>query len=256
MHAKPSATLCCLFGLVVFAASCSASEDTPASGYTPGDAAAETAADASADVSAEASPDAVWPETGPQPDGPTEHDAPAVNDVQPEPPVPLTAEEICDVANPNLLETVRNGSEICDDQAFSVPDPYVPMVIACFAGGNGNGVGYIAGNTGPECTQDQGCCESQIDCPTQDRLANEGNTRCQGFEWCGCAGQICPCSDAWDHLQYVSDPAGEIRIDCPPGGIVRDIDLSAYAGQTLWVGSHTKPDYSGRMTETCVALKN
>jgi hypothetical protein len=231
---------------------CSGEEESSGASGAPGDAAPD-----SVDASTDASLDTSWPETG-SPDGTAPADADAdvpAQDVTPEASLPLTAQQVCDIANPNRLESVRNGSEICDDQAFAVPDPYVPLVIACFAGSDGNGVAYVASNTGPECVQAEGCCESQVDCPAQDRLANEGNSRCQGFELCGCAGQLCPCANAWDSLQYVSDGAGEIRIDCPPEGVIRDLDLSGLAGQTLWVGSHTQPDFSGRMTETCVAIK-
>ncbi|MFH1434159.1 MAG: hypothetical protein ABIJ56_00445, partial [Pseudomonadota bacterium] len=47
------------------------------------------------------------------------------------------------------IESCRNGSEICDDQAFRVPSPYVPLVMIC-VNGNG-GVIYVSSNTGPEC---------------------------------------------------------------------------------------------------------
>jgi hypothetical protein len=133
----------------------------------------------------------------------------------------------------------------------------VPLVLACFAGDQGEGIAYVASNTGPECQQADGCCPTSagVDCPVADREYNAGNTRCQGFERCGCAGKICPCAEAADKLQYVSDSGGVVKITCAKSGVVRDLDLSAYAGKHLWVGSHTKPDHTGRMTESCVAKK-
>jgi hypothetical protein len=109
-----------------------------------------------------------------------------------------------------------------------------------------------------------GCCppDQGVDCPVEAREYNEGNIpRCRGWEQCGvagqfCAGQICPCENAWDHLEYASDGLGVIKIlDCPPEGAIRDVDLSAYAWQNMWVGSHTQPDGTGRMTEVCLSKK-
>jgi hypothetical protein len=175
------------------------------------------------------------------------------------PPPPLTAQEICDNANPDKIGGCRNGSETCDDFRFTVPEG--PLVLACHAspvGYQGDGIGYIAFNSGPPCTQDQGCCPAEygVDCDVTARLFSAGNQRCRGWEDCGCAGQICPCELPWDHLQYVSDGLGEIKVTCTREGVIRDIDLSAYVGDALYGGVHTQPDRTtGLMSTVCVARK-
>lgn len=115
------------------------------------------------------------------------------------------------------IEACRNGSEICDDQSFRVPSPYVPLVMIC-ANGNG-GVIYVSSNTGPEC--------------------EDGIRRCQGWEQSG--------MNPWDHLEYVE------REDCDVEGEVFNIDLSDYAGSVMWVGAHDQPGGGGHMTQVCLA---
>jgi hypothetical protein len=177
-------------------------------------------------------------------------------EVDDSPPHPMTAREICDAANPGRIGGCRNGSETCDDFRFTVPEG--PLVLACFAGSQGDGIGYIALNSGPECTQDLGCCPAAAgpDCAVDVRLFSAGNMRCRGWENCGCAGEICPCELPWDHLECVSDGAGEIKVTCTEEGAVRDIDLSALVGDSLYGGVHTQPDRTtGSMSTVCVARK-
>lgn len=174
-------------------------------------------------------------------------------------PVPPTAIQVCADSNTDRLEACRNGLEICDDQGFIVPAG--PLVIACHANTEnyeGDGIGYLALNSGPTCTQADGCCPASAgaNCDVSLRLYNDGAARCRGWEQCGCAGQVCPCQDAWDHLTYVSDGGGQIIVDCTAAGTVRDIDLSAQVGNTLYVGVYTQPDYTtGHMSTVCVARK-
>ena len=117
------------------------------------------------------------------------------------------------------LEGCRNGSEVCDDQGFTVPSPYVPMALVCMSGRGGTI--YVSRNTGPPCT--------------------DGVTRCQGWEQAGL--------NAWDYLDYV------VQFPCTEDGVTHNIDLSAYAGTGLHVGVHDDPAI-GRdtmMTEVCIA---
>lgn len=177
--------------------------------------------------------------------------------------VPVTAREFCDVDTyhyAGYITGCRNGSERCDDQMFTVPsDPYVPLVLGCYGSTGDGGIAYIGINSGPQCTQDEGCCPSAegVDCPVEARDFNSGNFRCRGWEQCGCPGQLCPCADAWDFIEYATDPAGNpITITCTVDGVVQEIDLSAYAGQNIYVGVHTQPDgATGRGTESCIARK-
>lgn len=113
--------------------------------------------------------------------------------------------------------SVRNGSEICDDGAFSVPSPYQRIFLGC-QNDNG-GVGYIATNTGPPC--------------------EDGISRCQGWENNG--------MNAWDHLQYVA------QFTCDTTGQWLEVDLSAYEGSSMWYGSHDLPTGGGHMTDVCLA---
>lgn len=115
------------------------------------------------------------------------------------------------------LESCRNGSEICDDQAFQVPSPYVTMYLVC-RNGNG-GVAYVATNTGP--------------------MMSDGVYRCQGWEENG--------QNAWDYLDYV------VTLICNTAGQQIEVDLSAYAGSTLYVGAHDLPEGGGHMTDVCIA---
>lgn len=170
-----------------------------------------------------------------------------------------TALQICDVGNPDRIAKCTNGSETCDDFMFTVPEG--PIVLACHANPVvylGDGIGYIAYNSGPSCPQEEGCCppDAGVDCAVSDRLFSDGFTRCRGWEQCGCPGQICPCLDPWDYIQYASDGSGEIRIACTQEGTIRDIDLSAHVGESLFGGVHTHPDRTtGAMSTACVAHK-
>ena len=114
-------------------------------------------------------------------------------------------------------EEIRNGSEICDDAKFRVPDPYTPLAIQCVTGLGG--VGYVSSNTGP--------------------TMSDGIARCQGWEENG--------QDAWDHLDYLD------KVVCNTEGQVHEIDLSAWAGQDLWVGVHDLPEGGGHFTHVCIA---
>ncbi|MBN1774146.1 MAG: hypothetical protein JXB32_23000, partial [Deltaproteobacteria bacterium] len=120
------------------------------------------------------------------------------------------------------IQGCRNGSEVCDDEGFRVPSPYVPMALVCVSGRGGTI--YVATNTGPPCLDD-------------------GVPRCRGWEERG--------ENAWDpgNLDYV------VQFACTETGRTFDIDLSAYAGSGLHVGVHDDP-VLGRetmMTEVCVA---
>jgi len=125
-------------------------------------------------------------------------------------PTPDAPTWVCD-------EEIRNGSEICDDAAFGVPDPYEPRALVCVTGEGG--VGYVASNTGP--------------------TMSDGIARCQGWEENG--------QDAWDHLQYVE------QLTCGYDGQVLEVDLEAWRGQTMWVGVHDHPLGGGHMTHVCIA---
>ena len=182
--------------------------------------------------------------------------------VEEEPPRPPTALEICADDNPGRIKACRNGSEICDDEGFSVPGG--ELVIACHAnpaGDRGDGIGYIGLNSGPNCTQEEGCCPpgEGADCAVDLREFNGGtSSRCRGWEQCGCAegGRVCPCEMPWDHLEYASDAGGDIIIDCTEEGTVREIDLSDHVGDGMYVGVYTQPDTTtGRMSTVCVAFK-
>jgi hypothetical protein len=109
----------------------------------------------------------------------------------------------------------RNGSEICDDEAFYV-EPGVRMGLLCSEATGG--ISFISSNTGPE--------------------QSDGMNRCQGWEDNG--------QDAWDYLQYL-----ESFVCNTPGEIV-EVDLSAFEGGDLWFGSHDHPDGGGEMTSTCL----
>ena len=144
-----------------------------------------------------APPDSGGPAEEPDPDPPEEEE-------EPEP------TWVCD-------EEIRNGSEICDDAAFGVPDPYEPRALVCVTGEGG--IGYVSSNTGP--------------------TMSDGIARCQGWEENG--------MDAWDHLAYVE------LVTCQVDGQVLEVDLSRYAGTTMWVGVHDHPQGGGHMTHVCIA---
>ncbi len=116
-------------------------------------------------------------------------------------------------------ESIRNGSEICDDAAFGVTDPYVPHAIYCTTGLGG--IGYVSTNTGP--------------------TMSDGISRCQGWEENG--------MDAWDHLHYVA------QLVCEHEGQLLEVNLRDWSGQTMWVGVHDHPDGGGHMTEVCIATQ-
>ena len=115
-------------------------------------------------------------------------------------------------------KSIRNGSEICDDAAFNVPDDGTPTALVCVT--DGGGIGYVSSNTGPE--------------------MEDGVSRCQGWE----DQDEC----AWDHLEYIE------KLTCDHEGTVLQVDLSAWAGQRLWAGVHDLPEGGGHMTEVCIAM--
>jgi len=113
----------------------------------------------------------------------------------------------------------RNGSEICDDESFGV-DPGTTYGVLCE--GPNDGIGYVATNTGP--------------------AHSDGVNRCQGWEDQGL--------DAWDFLDYVGS------LVCDTAGEVLELDLSPWAGGSLWFGSHDNPGGGGHMTNICLAELN
>jgi len=115
------------------------------------------------------------------------------------------------------VDNVRNGSEVCDDQRWTVSSPYLPLYLVC-RNDNG-GIAYVSSNTGP---------------PMED-----GISRCQGWEENG--------QDAWDHLNYI------YQMECTVAGTIMPIDLSAWEGSGLYMGAHDHPNGGGDMTEICVA---
>ena len=115
------------------------------------------------------------------------------------------------------LKGCRNGSEICDDEHFTVPSPYVRMFLVCH--NDNGGVAYLAPNTGLPC--------------------DDGVPRCRGWEENG--------MDAWDYLEYI------VQMDCTTTGQFIEVDLSAYEGEGLYIGVHNQPTGGGHMTEVCVA---
>ncbi len=115
-----------------------------------------------------------------------------------------------------IVACARNGSEICDDESFWVPSAGMESGILCSEAEGG--ISYISANTGP----------------TQ----SDGVDRCQGWEDQGL--------NAWDHLDYVASMV------CDQQGMVLPVDLSAWAGGSLWFGSHDLPGGGGHMTSTCL----
>jgi hypothetical protein len=120
------------------------------------------------------------------------------------------------VAGWAIIACARNGSEICDDESFSVDGNGSQYGLLCDQATGGTS--YIASNTGPQ----------QAD----------GNNRCQGWEDQGL--------NAWDYLNYVDSML------CNQVGDVLPIDLSSWAGGSLWFGSHDAPGGGGHMTSTCL----
>lgn len=117
-------------------------------------------------------------------------------------------------------DTPRNGSEDCDDGSIPIPSsPPVAVLVCLNAKG---GVNYLATNTGPAVGSD----------PVQ---------RCDGWEKTGLK--------AADNLNYIA----KLTCDAEQKNLV--VDLSAYAGKTIYVGAHTQSDGSGHGTIGCVAKK-
>jgi hypothetical protein len=109
----------------------------------------------------------------------------------------------------------RNGSEICDDESFGV-DASTTYGVLCE--GPNNGIGYVSTNTGPQ--------------------QEDGTNRCQGWEDQGL--------DAWDYLAYID------QFVCDTQGEVLVVDLTPWAGGSLWFGSHDNPNGGGHMTNICL----
>lgn len=129
---------------------------------------------------------------------------------------PPTAEyTFCDC----LIDTPRNGSEVCDDTGFVVPAADPPNVLVCLEATGGQI--YIATNT-------------SID-------PNDNAPRCSGWELMG--------QNAWDYLDYVV-PA----LTCDAVQKTQPFDISGYAGQTLWFGAHDHPQGGGSGTTACIAI--
>jgi hypothetical protein len=119
----------------------------------------------------------------------------------------------------DCLASSSNGSEICDDEAVSVPAPGTPLVLVCLS--DNGGTIYVSNNTGP--------------------VMSDGIARCQGWETNG--------QNAWDYLDYIA------KMTCDSVQKELDVDLSGYVGQTVWVGTHDDPAGGGHNTPTCLAWK-
>ena len=98
-----------------------------------------------------------------------------------------------------------------------MPSPYTTMYLVCR--NDSGGIAYVATNTGPQ--------------------MSDGIYRCQGWEEAG--------QDAWDYLNYIA------TLTCNTTGQMIEVDLSAYAGTTLYVGAHDLPTGGGDMTDVCIA---
>jgi hypothetical protein len=129
---------------------------------------------------------------------------------------PPTAEyTFCDC----LIDTPRNGSEVCDDTGFDVPAVSPPNVLVCLEATGGQI--YIATNTATD---------------------TDGAPRCSGWENMG--------QNAWDHLDYIV-PA----LTCDAEQKTQPFDITSYAGQTLWFGAHNHPSGGGSGTTACIAIQ-
>ena len=132
---------------------------------------------------------------------------------------------VCDLATQTCYDgacpqgCARNGSEICDDEGFQVPDPPVTVYLVC--DNDNGGIAYVSTNTGPPCCGD-------------------GIPRCQGWEENGL--------NAWDYLDYIA------TLECTSAGLTLQVDLSSYVGQHLHFGSHDHPSGGGHMTMACIAF--
>jgi hypothetical protein len=117
-----------------------------------------------------------------------------------------------------LVTANNDDSEVCDDAETQV-QATGPLVLVCLTANGGKT--YVAKNTGP--------------------VMFDGIPRCQGWETNG--------QNPWDHLDYI------YTLDCTSAQATLDIDMSAYVGQTVWVGVHNQPTGGGANTPVCVALK-
>lgn len=118
-----------------------------------------------------------------------------------------------------LIDTPRNGSEVCDDTGFDVPAVSPPNVLVCLEATGGQI--YVATNTA---------------------IDTDGVPRCSGWENMG--------QNAWDNLDYVGGP-----LTCDAVQKTQAFDISGYAGQTLWFGAHNHPDGGGSGTTACIAIQ-
>jgi hypothetical protein len=118
-----------------------------------------------------------------------------------------------------VIDTPRNGSEVCDDTGFTVPDVETPNLLVCLEATGGQI--YVSTN-------------SAVD-------PNDGVMRCSGWELMG--------QNAWDHLDYVGGP-----LTCDAEQKSLPIDLSGYVGQDLWFGAHDNPAGGGNGTTACMVV--
>ena len=133
--------------------------------------------------------------------------------------------ECCDEADTCVVEVTRNGSELCDDQAFGADPANFRYFLVCL---NANGgVGYVSSNSGGPC-------------------GNPINDRCQCWEQ-----QNQP---PWDYIQYIES------LTCDQAG--KRVEVTLTQGGTHWVGAHPQPgNYSltgycpqGDGCMTCVGI--
>lgn len=125
----------------------------------------------------------------------------------------------CPYVVADCIESPKNGSEICDDQAWQVQSPGSPLVLVCL-NANGGTI-YVASNTGPKMT--------------------DGVERCQGWE----TNQL----NAWDNLNYIA------KLVCDADQKSLDVDLSASVGSVVYIGVHDAPAGGGHNTQSCFAWK-
>lgn len=118
-----------------------------------------------------------------------------------------------------LIDTPRNGSEVCDDTGFVVDAMTLPNVLVCLEATGGQI--YIATNT-------------SID-------PNDNAQRCSGWELMG--------QNPWDYLDYIVPP-----LTCDAEQATQPFDISGYVGQTLWFGAHNNPAGGGSGTTACIAI--
>ncbi|HEY8379598.1 MAG TPA: hypothetical protein VIK91_24065 [Nannocystis sp.] len=117
-----------------------------------------------------------------------------------------------------LIDTPRNGSEICDDTGFKVPADPQPGVLVCLEATGGQI--YIATNTA---------------------IDIDNVPRCSGWENNG--------QNPWDHLEYIVGP-----LTCDAEQKTLPFDLTPWAGQDLWFGAHNHPEGGGSGTTACMAF--